>query len=66
MNLTKEEQETIIRYDESSPIAEVFTCNKKLIKELKAHPEATNKGKSSSGCMTFYLPIKRLHITKPR
>lgn len=66
MNLTKEEQETIIRYDESTTMAEIYTCNKQLIKELKTHPEATIKGKGSRDCMTFCLPVKRLHISKPR
>ena len=40
-NLAPEERETIIRFDDTSDLAFVYTAQKRLITKLKCNPAAT-------------------------
>ena len=71
MNLTSEERETIIRFDEAGPLAVVYTYNvawkNKLAKMASERPdEVCFKEEDGWGGVTYELPKKWLKIGSPR
>jgi len=65
MTLTKEEMETTINWDESSPDADVLTYNRSLqrrMKEIGIEPYLNN----GYGGKLYTIPKKLISIRKPR
>ena len=65
--LTLEEQETIVTWDRSSNIAEIYTCEPKLIKSLAKHSgdEEIQLIREDSQSVTYMLPKSWIKIKKP-
>ncbi|MCD7886486.1 MAG: hypothetical protein LUG44_02550 [Clostridiales bacterium] len=71
MNLTKQEQETIIRFDEAEATASVFTFNRALLNKLeKLTTERPDDCKLErefpSGAVEYTVPKRWVKITPPR
>lgn len=43
MKLTKYEQETIINYNQEEDMAQIYTCDKNLIRKIDAHIEKNSR-----------------------
>ena len=69
MGLTKWEMETIINFNDAEKTAEVYTCNKALMKKLDnlciRSKEITLK-KEDKQSKTYIFPKKWVKITLPR
>ena len=63
MSLSKEEKETIITYDESNNIAEIYTCSQNIIKKLdklcEKYPDQY-KIKNEDNISKTYITSKKL------
>lgn len=70
MRLEKSEKETIIRFDEATSQAEVYTYDYALKLKLKTMsdrcPDVVEFGGEDSGGAVFYLPKKYVKISLPR
>ena len=71
MRLTKEEQETIIIFDASSAMAEVYThdrpLKRKMSEALKRRPDIVEyKGANGVGGETYMIPKKYISVRVPR
>lgn len=69
--LSKQEQETIILFNEQEQRAEVYTHNKALQRKISdlcvKYPEQFKlKSDNKAGGLTFLIPKKRITITTPR
>lgn len=68
MKLTKLEQETIILWNNQESIAEVYTCDSKIIKKLDRlvlEYQQINTKKQNEYSKTYILPKKLIGVKKP-
>lgn len=66
MTLTKEEMETTINYDESSPDADVVTYNKALQKRIEKRVGVAPYRNNGRGGRLYTIPKKMITIRIPR
>lgn len=70
MKLTKEEQETIIRYDQADGRAIIDTYDRTLIRRLDnlilTHEEDIKLVAASDGCATYTVPKRWIKVIAPR
>ena len=71
MELSKEERETIIIFNEEDDQAEVFTYNRALASRLQRlslkHPELCRLVKRNSfGAVSYRVPKRLVHISLPK
>ncbi len=71
MRLSNLEKETIFLFNEAESVAEVYTFNRALQRQLLAlceeYPEQVRKTKESGGgALTFTIPKKWMRIVPPR
>ncbi|MCD8050140.1 MAG: hypothetical protein LUE89_00470 [Clostridiales bacterium] len=71
MTLTKQEQETIITYNEAEATANVYTHNRALRRRLEAlaneRPEDCHKSRDfPSGAVEYTVPKQWVKLTPPR
>ena len=69
MKLTQEEKETIIRFDDSSDAAEIYTCNQAWIKrldKLAVENKAIVLKFEDKYSKTYICPKKWIKIKSPR
>ena len=71
MYLTLYERETIINFNEKDSTASVFTCNRKLLRQMQElcekYPELVHStSKSGSGGLTYTIPKKWVRIVPPQ
>ena len=62
MKLTKYEQETIINYNQEEDMAQIYTCDKNLIRKIDAHIEKTRVNyciRRDEESATYSLPTRR-------
>ena len=69
--LTLEEQETIILFDNSSPIAEIYTHDRPLKRKIseacKKRPDIIeHTGSNGEGGETYLIPKKYISVRVPR
>lgn len=67
MKLTKEEMETIIRFDESSPIATVYTCSRSWKTKLSKYASLNKDIKlinKDSESVTYECPKKLISLRR--
>ncbi len=67
--LTSYERETIIRFDDSSDQATIYTCNQPLIRKLgklaSEFPDAFTMTKKDECSVTYQAPKNLISIRKP-
>ena len=71
MYLTLYERETIINFNEKESTASVFSCNRKLLRQMQElcekYPELVHSAsKSGSGGLTYTIPKKWVRIVPPQ
>ena len=71
MKLTNVERETVINFSEAGPIANIYTHNEGLKRQLselcRTHPERVRQTAANDwGGLTFELPKKWLRVKPPR
>ena len=71
MYLTLYERETIINFNEKESTASVFTCNRKLLRQMQElcekYPELGHSAsKSGTGGLTYTVPKKWVRIVPPQ
>lgn len=69
MNLTREEQETVIRYDNANGMAVCYTYDKSLIRKLDAFCEKSteiSRTKSGEDFSEYTFPKTWLRVKMPR
>jgi len=70
MKLTKEEQETIILFDRSSNMAEIYTFEPRLKRTMKNlskdFPELICKTAGDNGSVLYSFPKELVTIRRPR
>lgn len=68
--MTNYERETIINYNDEEKIAEVYTCNKALMRKLDkfciSHPDTYKLIKQDDESKTYEFPKKLVSIRTPR
>lgn len=70
MQLTREERETVLRFDEASPTATVYTYNVSLMRRLgllsrKFPSEFKLTQQDDTGAVTYEIPKKMISIRQP-
>lgn len=69
MKLTKYEQETIINYNQEEDMAQIYTCNRNLIRKIDAHIEKTHVNyciRRDELSATYSFPKKFVKVAFPR
>lgn len=71
MYLTLYERETIINFNEKESTASVFSCNRKLLRQMQElcekYPELVQSvSQSGSGGLTYTIPKKWVRIVPPQ
>lgn len=71
MDLTKQEQETIINYNQTNEPASIYTFDKKLQKKLIQYAtdypeEVVIEKEEEDGSISFSIPKSYIHINKPK
>lgn len=69
MKLTKYEQETIINYNQEEDMAQIYTCDKNLIRKIDAHIEKNHVNyciRRDKESATYSLPKKFVKVAFPR
>jgi len=69
MKLTREEQETIILFNETDLIAEIYTCNGRLIRRLDklcSKYDGYTIVQCGNGWGKYIVPKRRIQVSAPR
>ena len=69
MKLKKYEQETIINYNQDEDMAQIYTCDKKLIRKIDAHIEKNHVNyciRRDEESATYSLPKKFIKVVFSR
>ena len=70
MKYTKEERETIIRFDEADLQATIYTCNQRMKNRMKSiqeqHPEEVKLIREDEHSITYTFPKAWVKINPPR
>ena len=69
MNLTKYEMETIINFNDAKDNAQIYTCNKALMRKLDSYCQKSQliyREKTDECSKTYIIPKKYIQIRFPR
>ncbi len=64
MNLSLEERETVISFDEANPTAIIYTFNKRWIKHLEEKLGLEPRYKSAEGAREYFIPKARIPLPR--